>query len=143
MGYCADPHAQAQKATLESRLQTVSEERLSNGGSVELQPCYVVFTITICGDREEEVPTHPAFKLVANSEQILSSRYSRRLITMEKVAPYDEVAAQAHLKARGGYQLAIDNVHALVYEARPEQNGLDQPASERLSNRVKYRGKQI
>jgi tRNA (guanine10-N2)-methyltransferase len=34
---------------------------------------------------EEEVPRHPALTLVANSEQVLSSRYSRRLITMRKV----------------------------------------------------------
>ena len=35
--------------------------------------------------REEEVPRHPALRLVANSEQVLNARYSRRLITMEKV----------------------------------------------------------
>lgn len=34
---------------------------------------------------EAEVPRHPALRLVANSEQVLSSRYSRRLITMRKV----------------------------------------------------------
>ena len=36
--------------------------------------------------REEEVPQHPALQLVANSEQVLSTKFSRRLITMEKVA---------------------------------------------------------
>jgi tRNA (guanine10-N2)-methyltransferase len=35
--------------------------------------------------RDDEVPRHPALALVANSEQVLSSRYSRRLITMQKV----------------------------------------------------------
>ncbi len=35
--------------------------------------------------REEEVPRHPALRLVANSEQVLTARYSRRLITLEKV----------------------------------------------------------
>ncbi len=38
--------------------------------------------------REEEVPQHPALQLVANSEQVLSTKFSRRLITMEKVAPF-------------------------------------------------------
>ena len=37
--------------------------------------------------KEEEVPRHPALRLVANSEQVLTTRYSRRLITMEKVSP--------------------------------------------------------
>lgn len=35
--------------------------------------------------REEEVPRHPALRQVSNSEQVLTARYSRRLITMEKV----------------------------------------------------------
>ena len=38
--------------------------------------------------KEEEVPRHPALRLVANSEQVLTTRYSRRLITMEKVTPF-------------------------------------------------------
>ncbi len=37
--------------------------------------------------REEEIPQHPSLRLVANSEQVLNARYSRRLITMEKVPP--------------------------------------------------------
>ena len=33
-----------------------------------------------------DVPTHPALGPVANCEQVLSSRYSRRLIVLEKVS---------------------------------------------------------
>ena len=33
---------------------------------------------------EAEVPGHPALALVANCEQVLNARYSRRLITMQK-----------------------------------------------------------
>ena len=33
---------------------------------------------------EAEVPGHPALALVANCEQVLNARYSRRLITMRK-----------------------------------------------------------
>ena len=36
--------------------------------------------------KEEEIPQHPALKLTANSEQVLSTKFSRRLITMEKVS---------------------------------------------------------
>ena len=35
--------------------------------------------------KEEEIPRHPALRLIANSEQVLSTKFSRRLITMEKV----------------------------------------------------------
>ncbi|OZJ04374.1 hypothetical protein BZG36_03199 [Bifiguratus adelaidae] len=37
--------------------------------------------------RDEDVPTHPAMRLVANSEQNFGP-WARRLITMEKIAPY-------------------------------------------------------
>lgn len=33
---------------------------------------------------QAEVPAHPALALVANCEQVLNARYSRRLITMQK-----------------------------------------------------------
>lgn len=40
-------------------------------------------------------------QVVANCEQLLTSRYSRRLIIMQKVAAYDAAAAEAHFEARG------------------------------------------
>ena len=33
---------------------------------------------------DDMIPQHPCFRLVANSEQVLTSHVSRRLITMEK-----------------------------------------------------------
>ncbi|CAI5460715.1 unnamed protein product [Closterium sp. Yama58-4] len=45
----------------------------------------------------EEIPGHPCLKLVANSEQILTKRWSRRLVTMVKVAPYSDDMAAAHI----------------------------------------------
>lgn len=48
---------------------------------------------------DEDLPTHPCLRLVANSEQILTKRWSRRLITMEKVQEYtEEMAAEARRK---------------------------------------------
>ncbi|CAI5968989.1 unnamed protein product [Closterium sp. NIES-64] len=47
----------------------------------------------------EEIPGHPCLKLVANSEQILTKRWSRRLVTMVKVAPYSGDMAAAHVAA--------------------------------------------
>eukprot|EP01102_Stenamoeba_stenopodia_P009517 TRINITY_DN2815_c0_g1_i1.p1 TRINITY_DN2815_c0_g1~~TRINITY_DN2815_c0_g1_i1.p1 ORF type:complete len:475 (-),score=136.23 TRINITY_DN2815_c0_g1_i1:65-1489(-) len=40
--------------------------------------------------KEEHIPRHPCFKLLSNSEQKLSGRHARRLISMEKIAEYDE-----------------------------------------------------
>ena len=51
---------------------------------------------------------------MANSEQILTSRYSRRLVTMEKVAPYDAAAAAAHYEALGPPRQALVAVSVLA-----------------------------
>lgn len=48
-----------------------------------------------------EIPGHPALQLVSNSEQVLSTRYSRRLITMEKVRQYNAAEAAAFHQAAG------------------------------------------
>eukprot|EP00850_Spirogloea_muscicola_P000378 SM000001S04780 [mRNA] locus=s1:2135765:2141850:- [translate_table: standard] len=65
--------------------------------------------------RDDELPMHPCFTLVANCEQVLTQRWSRRLLTMEKCAPYSlevELAAAArHLDFR-------ENHVALLAEAR-------------------------
>ncbi|KAF6257292.1 S-adenosyl-L-methionine-dependent methyltransferase [Scenedesmus sp. NREL 46B-D3] len=49
--------------------------------------------------REDQLPLHPMLAMVSNVEQPLQSRYSRRLVTMVKVKPYDPVLA-AHLRSR-------------------------------------------
>jgi tRNA (guanine10-N2)-methyltransferase len=50
-----------------------------------------------CSD--SHFPKHPCFTLIANSEQILSTRWSRCLLTMEKTAKYtDDIAAEAQQK---------------------------------------------
>ena len=40
--------------------------------------------------KESDLPTHPCLKLEANSEQILTWVWRRRLITMVKCLPYNE-----------------------------------------------------
>ena len=44
-----------------------------------------------------QVPQHPCLKIIANSEQRLSTKLARRLITMEKVADYDYAKADAYI----------------------------------------------
>ncbi|OWF53424.1 tRNA (guanine(10)-N2)-methyltransferase homolog [Mizuhopecten yessoensis] len=41
--------------------------------------------------KEENIPTHPCLHRIANCEQALNCRISRRLITMEKVRPFEEI----------------------------------------------------
>ena len=42
----------------------------------------------------DSVPSHPALKLRASSVQLLSARWGRRLVTFEKVKPYDAIVAK-------------------------------------------------
>eukprot|EP01086_Lenisia_limosa_P013361 TRINITY_DN42421_c0_g1_i1.p1 TRINITY_DN42421_c0_g1~~TRINITY_DN42421_c0_g1_i1.p1 ORF type:complete len:492 (-),score=75.85 TRINITY_DN42421_c0_g1_i1:109-1584(-) len=37
---------------------------------------------------DSDLPTHPCFKIISNSNQGITMRWSRRLITMEKIKPY-------------------------------------------------------
>ncbi|KAF8068156.1 Tr1 [Scenedesmus sp. PABB004] len=69
--------------------------------------------------REDELPAHPSLRLVANSEQLLTTRYSRRLVTMAKDAPYDAHMAAAWAASRAGFTMAIDAVRDAVYAALP------------------------
>ena len=39
---------------------------------------------------DKELPLHPCLKLISNSEQPLSAKWRRRLITMQKVVEYDK-----------------------------------------------------
>mmetsp|Transcript_22265 Transcript_22265/g.56648 ORF Transcript_22265/g.56648 Transcript_22265/m.56648 type:complete len:486 (-) Transcript_22265:551-2008(-) len=93
--------------------------------------------------REEEIPTHPCLTLTHNSEQLLTARYSRRLITMVKVMAYDAAAAAAHHDANPDPTMAIDRIHDLVYEQyeRDEKGKVIYP--EGALNRKKHRGKML
>ena len=64
---------------------------------------------------EAELPEHPALLLVANSEQVLTGRYSRRLLTMIKVAAYDASADAEWREARRDVVLAIERVADIVW----------------------------
>ncbi|CAH0723981.1 unnamed protein product, partial [Brenthis ino] len=48
---------------------------------------------------EEQLPSHPCLKLVANSEQVLSKLTARRLLTYEKIS---EVKPNMHLDSNIG-----------------------------------------
>ncbi len=44
---------------------------------------FIIFRYT-----EDNIPSHPCLELLANSEQVLTKRIGRRLITMQKNSPY-------------------------------------------------------
>eukprot|EP00271_Cylindrocystis_brebissonii_P008870 TRINITY_DN23399_c0_g1_i1.p1 TRINITY_DN23399_c0_g1~~TRINITY_DN23399_c0_g1_i1.p1 ORF type:complete len:512 (+),score=78.13 TRINITY_DN23399_c0_g1_i1:226-1761(+) len=67
---------------------------------------------------EMALPRHPCLRMVANTEQILTKRWSRRLLTMEKIRPYTEEmardAATVHEDFRVNHtRLVEEGKHAL------------------------------
>ncbi|GAB1609945.1 tRNA (guanine(10)-N2)-methyltransferase homolog [Argonauta hians] len=52
----------------------------------------LVYWLPVCRSQysDDNVPLHPSLQLVSNSEQVLNTKVSRRLITMEKVKTYQE-----------------------------------------------------
>lgn len=80
---------------------------------------------------EAHFPKHPCFTMVSNCEQILSTRWSRCLLTMEKTGKYtDEIADSARKKHSefkvNHKQLLEDNrekgsLHTLVFSPSEPQ----------------------
>ncbi|KAJ8767843.1 hypothetical protein K2173_020783 [Erythroxylum novogranatense] len=96
---------------------------------------------------EDMFPEHPCFKLVAKSEQILSSRYSRVLLTMVKTGPYtDEIAELARIK-----HLEFKENHLKSLEDGSLHSSVFSPSDPQLSTgpkswkdiKQKYRGKYV
>ncbi len=69
-------------------------------------------------------------------------RYSRRLIVMQKVKPYDKAAAEAYHEAMGPPMMAIDQIHDLVYEKIKDERG-KVVVPERYHEAPKFRGKSV
>jgi tRNA (guanine10-N2)-methyltransferase len=104
---------------------------------------------------EEELPQHPMLQLLDNSEQILTSRYGRRLITMVKVKPYDAAAAAEFREQREGYVMALERLTEIVYSSKEElaaaaaaggSNGSSEGSGQQpvvVPSMPKYRGKGV
>lgn len=98
---------------------------------------------------ENHFPGHPCFKLIATSEQILSSRYSRVLLTMVKISPYTEEIAEAaqirHIEFRENHLKWLEdgNLHSAVFT--PTDPQLSAAGDSKLSKdpKPKYRGKYV
>lgn len=103
--------------------------------------------------REDEMqdcfPEHPCFKLVASSEQILSSRYSRVLLTMVKTGPYTEEIAKAarikHLEFKENHLKWLEdgNLHSSVFAPADPQFTTTGELKSIKEPKPKYRGKYV
>ncbi|CAL9003436.1 unnamed protein product [Prunus brigantina] len=99
---------------------------------------------------DNHFPEHPCFKLIATSEQILSSRYSRVLLTMVKTSPYTEDIAEAarlkHLDFKENHLKWLEdgNLHSAVFSPTdPQSNGAADHAKFTKEPKPKYRGKYV
>eukprot|EP00249_Psilotum_nudum_P015771 c25510_g1_i1 orf=188-1663(+) len=107
---------------------------------------------------EAHFPKHQCFTLVARSEQILSSRWSRCLLTMEKTHKYTEelamLALEKHLEFKENHAKLIEvsklngNPHTLVFSpVHPGEPVTETSVTNAVCNnqdsRPKYRGKYV
>lgn len=98
---------------------------------------------------ENYFPEHQCFKLIASSEQILSSRYSRVLLTMVKVSPYTEEIAEAarikHLEFKENHLKWLEdgNLHSAVFSPADSNSNTANEGKVSKEAKPKYRGKYV
>lgn len=93
-----------------------------------------------------QFPEHQCFKRVAVSEQILSLRYSRYLLTMVKTGPYTdeiaELAKQQHAEFRKNHVKWLEdgNLHSAVFSSAESLKGKSKFDGD---SKPKYRGEYV
>ncbi|KAF8019998.1 hypothetical protein BT93_G0631 [Corymbia citriodora subsp. variegata] len=98
---------------------------------------------------ENHFPEHPCFVLVSASEQILSSRYSRVLLTMVKRGPYtkeiEEVARLKHLEFKENHLKWLEdgNLHSAVFSPNESVCVAESDIKVSKDTKPKYRGKYV
>lgn len=100
---------------------------------------------------EKLYPKHECLTLIASSEQILSTRWSRCLLTMEKTAEYTEehaaLAAQKHAEFKENHAQLLegreDCLHSLVFSPTVREKGVSDFAPTTQVSRPKYKGKHV
>jgi tRNA (guanine10-N2)-methyltransferase len=98
---------------------------------------------------ETHFPEHPCFNLIASSEQILSSRYSRVLLTMVKYSQYTEEVAEAarikHIDFKENHLKWLEdgNLHSAVFSPADAQLSAAADAKATKEPKPKYRGKYV
>lgn len=98
---------------------------------------------------ENHFPEHPCFVLVSASEQILSSRYSRVLLTMVKRGPYtkeiEEAARLKHLEFKENHLKWMEdgNLHSAVFSPGESVCVAEGDTKVSKETKPKYRGKYV
>lgn len=96
-----------------------------------------------------EFPEHPCFTLIASSEQILSLRYSRFLLTMVKTGAYTEeikeVARKMHLDFKENHLKWLEdgNLHTAVFSPAESEEDFGGKSKFDRDSKPKYRGKYV
>lgn len=78
---------------------------------------------------DEVVPAHPCLAVVANSEEQLTSHYSRRLVTMEKVREYDPRDEAEYAAARAAWAVTSADALSKLLQCIQEANRAQAAAS--------------
>ncbi|KAF3454426.1 hypothetical protein FNV43_RR04873 [Rhamnella rubrinervis] len=98
---------------------------------------------------ENHFPEHPCFKLISSSEQILSSRYSRVLLTMVKTGTYTEEVAEAarlkHIEFKENHLKWLEdgNLHSAVFSPADAHSAAAVDGKFSKETKPKYRGKYV
>ena len=98
---------------------------------------------------EIHFPEHQCFELISSSEQILSSRYSRVLLTMVKISPYTEEIAEAarikHMEFKENHLKWLEegNLHSAVFSPADTNSNLSGEGKLSKEAKPKYRGKYV
>lgn len=98
---------------------------------------------------ENNYPEHECFKLISASEQILSSRYSRVLLTMVKISPYTKEIAEAarikHMEFKENHLKWLEdgNLHSAVFSPAASKSSAGDEGKLSKDPKPKYRGKYV
>lgn len=98
---------------------------------------------------QNQFPEHQCFKLISSSEQILSSRYSRVLLTMVKISTYTEEIAEAarlkHIEFKENHLKWLEdgNLHSAVFSPADAHSAAAVDGNSNKETKPKYRGKYV
>uniref|UniRef100_A0A6B2L2W8 tRNA (guanine(10)-N(2))-methyltransferase n=1 Tax=Arcella intermedia TaxID=1963864 RepID=A0A6B2L2W8_9EUKA len=87
---------------------------------------YLVYWLPTTNDyKPSDIPTHPCLELIANSEQPMSTKWRRRLITVKKTIPFDH---KQHSKELVWPEINVDVAHAnYAMKRMNDPNRMDRP----------------
>jgi hypothetical protein len=103
----------------------------------------LVFFIPAIPDEDSgaDLPQHPVLHMVENTEQPLTTRYSRRLITLVKTRPCLQEDQEGFKKAMAGFSMKIDAIAELVYAPPTKEGDSSSAANQDGLLHRKFRGK--